>query len=146
MRFPSYLIRNRFGIFYFRVVFPAEVCAILNRKETRKSLKTYDRKIALSMSLEFQKINCEIFKKIRLTKMNWIEAKKLFDDVAEKLFEKYVKRVEEVGFDFEDPDALIKVMPEARLFLSPTNANGEWDSWCADTQELITSADFEANL
>ncbi len=95
MRIPSYLIRNRFGIFYFRVVFPPLVCAILKRKETRKSFRTTDGKIAMQMSLVFQEINRSLFKEILQTKMNWIEAKKLFDAVAEKLFLKYVKRVEE---------------------------------------------------
>lgn len=74
MKLPSYLVRNRFGIVYFRIVFPKEVRVILNRNETRKSLRTTDAKIAMQMSLEFQKVNRRLFKEIIRTKMKWIEA------------------------------------------------------------------------
>ena len=49
MELLSYFVRNRFGIFYFRIVFPKLVRDILFKKETRKSLRTHDRKIAVQM-------------------------------------------------------------------------------------------------
>ncbi len=71
------------------------------------------------MSLEFQKINRTLFKEILRAKMKWIEAKKLFDEVAEELFQKYVNRADEVGFDFYDPDTLSSIIPSASTFLGP---------------------------
>ena len=121
MKLPSYLVRNRFGVFYFRIVFPQLVRDILCKKETRRSLRTHDRKIAILMSREFQQINERVFNKITCNKMNWIETKKLFDEIAENLFQKYVEKVEQVGFNFDDAEALSNVMPEAETFLAPEN-------------------------
>ena len=148
MRIPTYLIRNRFGIFYFRVVFPAAVCAILSKKEIRKSLRTSDRDIAVSMSFEFQQINKSLFKKIILTKMKWIQAKKLFDDVAEELYQKYVNRVENEGFNFYDSDTLSSIIPSANTFLSPnpTIHQGQALHIDRDTGQEIYQEEFEANF
>lgn len=61
MGLPSYLNRNRFGIFYFHVVFPQAFCDTLNRNETRRSLRRHDFKITMKMSLEFQQISSQLF-------------------------------------------------------------------------------------
>ena len=146
MKLPSYLVRNRFGIFYFRIVFPQLVRDILCKKETRKSLRTHDRKIAMEMSLEFQKLNRRLFKEIIRTKMKWIEAKKLFDDVAEELFQNYVNRADEVGFNFYDPDALFNIIPEAGTFLSPNPTVHQGQALHIDrnTGQEIYADEFEA--
>jgi len=92
MRIPSYLVRNRFGTFYFRVVFPLSVCAIIGRKETRKSLRTWDRAIARSISIEFQQICLKLFNLIISDNMKWSEVKRILDKVADYLFNKYVEQ------------------------------------------------------
>ena len=147
MRLPSYLIRNRFGVYYFRIVFPVELHAILNKKDSRRSLRTCERSIATCMSMEFQQVNKKLFKIIIRDQMKWIEAKKLFDDVAEKLFQKYVERVEVVGFDFEDADTLSSIMPEATTFISPSTPEWTHDLyWDQDAKKMVNRVDFEANF
>ena len=48
---PSYLWKNRFGIFYFRVVIPEDLCYVHNlKRDVRKSLHTTNRKEALSLA------------------------------------------------------------------------------------------------
>ncbi len=91
MRIPSYLVRNRFGTYYFRVVFPEAVYAILQRKETRKSLRTWDKTLARSISIEFQQICQRLFNIIISEKMKWSEVKRILDKVADYLFSKYVE-------------------------------------------------------
>ena len=56
MRLPSHLVKNRFGVYYFNLVFPKGIRVILKRKETRRSLKTTDRKTAVMMAQEFRNI------------------------------------------------------------------------------------------
>lgn len=145
MRLPSYLIRNRFGVFYFRIVFPVEIRAILNKKDSRRSLRTCDRRTATAMSMEFQQVNKKLFKIIIRDQMKWNEAKKLFDDVAEKLFQKYEQKVNEVGFDFEDDDTLTNIMPEAKTFIfSPTPDWTHDIHWDVKSGEMQNRAGFEA--
>lgn len=147
MRLPSYLIRNRFGVYYFRIVFPVEIHAILNKKDSRRSLRTSDRSIATCMSMEFQQVNKKLFRVIIQNQMKWGEAKKLFDGVAEKLFQKYVEKVDEVGFDFEDTDTLSTIMPEAKTFISPPTPG--WEEaihWDQNSGEMSSRADFEAKF
>jgi len=99
------------------------------------------------MSLEFQQVNKKLFKIIIRNQMNWREAKKLFDDVADKLFQKYVEKVDEVGFDFEDTDGLINIMPEATTFISPSTP--EWTQdihWDVNSGKMQNRGDFEAKF
>ena len=145
MRLPSYLIRNRFGVYYFRIVFPVELHAILNKKDSRRSLRTNDRRTATCMSMEFQQVNKKLFRVIIQNKMKWGEAKKLFDEVAEKLFQKYVERVEDGGFNFEDADTLSSIMPEAKTFISPSTPDWTHDIHLdANSGEMQNRAGFEA--
>jgi len=146
MRLPSYLNRNRFGIYYFRVVFPAEVHAILKKKYTRRSLRTSDRTLAIAMSIEFQQVNKKLFQIIIRDQMKWRQTKKLFDQVAGQLFQKYVKKVDDVGFDFKDADTLSSIMPEATTFIAPDTPG--WQQvmhWDQDADKMVNKADFEAN-
>jgi len=47
---PSYLYRNRFGIFYFRVVIPLQYRQyFIHKREIKRSLKTSNKKIALKL-------------------------------------------------------------------------------------------------
>ncbi len=118
MRFPSYLVKNRFGIYYFQLVFPKRIRHIFKKKEARRSLRTNDRKIAVIMAQEFRRIaEQQLFPAIVEGKMNWIETKQLLDKIAEKLFEKYVNQVHKTGFDFYDHDSLEAIMPGAETFL-----------------------------
>lgn len=147
MRIPSYLSRNRFGSFYFRVVFPSSVCAILGRKETRKSLKTYNKSLAVSMSVEFQQINQHLFNKIIRDTMKWGEVRKILDRVADHLFNKYVEKVESDGFDFEDRYSLAKILPEAYTFIKPKK--DKWPyliHWDLNSKKMQNRADFEASF
>lgn len=50
MRLPSYLQQNHYGFFYVRICFPAPVRLHLQKREFKKSLKTKDKKIAISIS------------------------------------------------------------------------------------------------
>ncbi len=146
MKLPSYLNRNRFGIYYFRVVFPPEVHAILKKKYTRRSLRTSDRTLAIAMSIEFQQVNKKLFQIIIRDQMKWRQTKKLFDQVAGQLFQKYVKKVDDVGFDFKDADTLSSIMPEATTFIAPDTPG--WQQvmhWDQDADKMVNKADFEAN-
>ena len=147
MRIPSYLSRNRFGIFYFRIVFPDAVCDILARKETRKSLKTYNRLLAVSMSLEFQQINKCLFTKIVSKNMTWREVKKVLDRVADHLFAKYVEEVDQGGLDFEDQYSLSNILPEANAFIRPHNeGKGLWHTGNRSSNRMANRSDFEASF
>lgn len=145
MRLPSYLLRNKFGIYYFRIVFPEPIRDILKRREARRSLKTHDRKEAIKISQEFRQLTEKLFLLIVRDKMNWIETKLFFDDIAEQLFKKYVSRVEQVGFTFEDSDTLAKIMPEARTFLEPEVPGWQHTvHYNHDTQRMTNRDEFEA--
>ncbi len=122
MRFPSYLVKNRYGTYYFQLVFPTSIRKIVKRKETRRSLKTTDRRKAVMMAQEFRLIAEQLFPKIEGGQMDWIETKKFLDEVAKKLFEKYQNKVHEIGFDFNDPDSLDYIMPDAKTFLGEAPA------------------------
>ena len=50
MKLPSYLQRNRYGIFYFRRVLPKDVRDVFGKVEFIRSLKTYEPKIAIQYS------------------------------------------------------------------------------------------------
>ena len=50
MKLPSYLQRNRYGIYYFRKVIPRELRCIAKRREIVCSLKTYHRTKAVQVS------------------------------------------------------------------------------------------------
>ena len=50
MRLPSYLLQNHYGIFYFRICFPKSIRLHLQKREFKKTLKTKDKKLAVSIS------------------------------------------------------------------------------------------------
>lgn len=145
MRLPSYLFRNLFGIYYFRVVFPQDVRDILKRKGIKRSLRTRERRTAINISLEFRKITENFFHLIVRNKMSWIETKKFFDDVAEQLFQRYVEKVNQVGFDFVDGDTLEKIMPEASTFLAPDTSGWQHTiHFDRERQQMVNRQEFEA--
>lgn len=45
---PSYLSKNTFGIFYFRIAVPHKLRHIIGKRELRQSLRTKNRKDAMS--------------------------------------------------------------------------------------------------
>ncbi len=147
MRIPSYLVRNRFGTYYFRVVFPEEVYDIINKKETRRSLRTASKKVALQISLEFQNVTQKLFNEIVSKKMKYKDVKRILDVLADDLFEKYVKQVENVGFNFIDEHSLYNVSPTASTFLSPnpTIYQGQPVHMDQDTGHIIFADEFEAS-
>ncbi|MET0380202.1 MAG: DUF6538 domain-containing protein, partial [Spongiibacteraceae bacterium] len=50
IKLPSYLYRNRYGIFYFRITQPADLRTQFGYRETRISLRTPDRVVAVSVA------------------------------------------------------------------------------------------------
>ncbi len=146
MRIPSYLVRNRFGTFYFRVVFPLSVCAIIGRKETRKSLRTWDRALARSISIEFQQICLKLFNIIISENMKWSEVKRILDKVADYLFAKYVEKVDQDGFDFNDKYSLLGILPEASVFVKPSESDWVHDVYRdMKTGRMVNRSEFEAS-
>ena len=77
MKLPSYLQRNRYGIFYFRRVLPKDVRDVFGKVEFIRSLKTYEPKIAIQYSrLYAHKLDlciCELRKKMATTKKKGIQ-------------------------------------------------------------------------
>lgn len=53
LRLPSYIYRNRCGIFYFRVVIPLAVTTAGTQREFRLSLHTTERAPAISAARYF---------------------------------------------------------------------------------------------
>ena len=47
---PSYLAQNVFGVYYFRIAVPLKVRKIIGKRELRKSLRTKNRKQAISLA------------------------------------------------------------------------------------------------
>lgn len=114
---PSNLVRNRYGVYYYCVVFPVNIRKIINKQQARRSLKTKDLFLAQLMAHDFRYVTKWIFHKIQYDKMNWIEAKEILDKTADELFKKYVDRVHQVGFSFKDKDSLHEILPAAKTFL-----------------------------
>ena len=146
MRRPSHLVKNRFGIYYYCIVFPLSITAIIKKKQARRSLRTSDRNVAVLMAQEFTKAVDWLFKRIAAEIMNWIEIKQFLDDVSEKLFQKYVQKVEQVGFTFEDKQSLATILPAARTFIGGT---GETHIDCIDNDPdkpvYTTREEFESS-
>jgi hypothetical protein len=59
MRNPTYLLKSRHGIFYFRMTVPKDRKKLMGKSEVKKSLKTRDPQIALKrarkMAVEWDK-------------------------------------------------------------------------------------------
>jgi integrase len=89
MRLPSYLQINKYGIYYFRIVFRNDVRLHLNKLEFKRSLRTSVRIHAINLARIF-KIEAEnAFDHIIINKMNWIETQKFLNHVAEKILSEY---------------------------------------------------------
>ena len=48
-KLPSYLQQNKYGIFYFRMKMPKQHTIYCLCKEFKRSLRTRDRKVAISL-------------------------------------------------------------------------------------------------
>ena len=111
------LVKNRFGVYYYCVVFPESIRKIINKQQARRSLKTKDLFLAQVIAHDFRYISDWICHRIQYHNMKWIEAKEILDKTADELFKKYVDRVHQVGFSFKDKDSLHEIMSSAKTFL-----------------------------
>ncbi len=113
----SNLVRNRYGVYYFCVVFPENIRKIINKQQARRSLRTKDLFLAQVIAHDFRHVSKWICNRILYHQMRWIEAKEILDKAAEELFKKYVDRVHDIGFSFKDKDSLHEIIPAAKTFL-----------------------------
>ncbi len=68
--------------------------------------------------------------------MRYDEVRKILNEAAEKLFQKYVEKVNDVGFDFKDKDSLSSVLPAAKTFLKKNS-----EMYNMDGKPLIVADD-----
>lgn len=66
---PAYLLLSRHHIFYFRVAVPVPLRAVLSRSEIRISLRTSDRRVAVSEARKWKVLYCEWFETIACMKI-----------------------------------------------------------------------------
>ena len=96
MRLPSYLLQNHYGIFYFRICFPKSIRLHLQKREFKKTLKTKDKKVAISISRVI-KIQFDLLCDNEILKMNWLETKQALNLLVEKTLKKFQDYVMELG-------------------------------------------------
>ena len=65
IRLPSYVYRNRCGIFRFRVVFPRALAQVNRQREVRVSLRTADRAAAIGLARYFSHRVQSLFDSLR---------------------------------------------------------------------------------
>lgn len=128
-KIPSFLIKNKYGIYHFRYALPVDLRSILGKAEIKKSLRTSHCSTAVRMAQAFRFQLDILFTLVRSGKiMNWKETREFLDKVADGLFRKYVQEIDEYGPDIPDPLSLKNIMPEASVFLgNPQKTN--FDLW-----------------
>jgi hypothetical protein len=89
MRLPSYLLQNRYGVFYFRIVFPLEIRSYVHKHEFKRSLHTKNKCHAVHLSRIIKIKIDKIFRLVEKYKMDWHTTKKLLDKMATDLFAAY---------------------------------------------------------
>nr|WP_321466411.1 DUF6538 domain-containing protein [uncultured Desulfobulbus sp.] len=89
MRLPSYLQRNQYGKYYFRIVFPQEIRLRIHKQEFKRSLRTSICSHAVSISRILKVKIDQVFRIILLYNMDWTATKKLLDKVSMEILEGY---------------------------------------------------------
>ena len=97
MRLASYLQINKYGIYYFRIVFRNDVRLHLNKQEFKRSLRTSARPHAISIARIFKTETDKVFNYILINKMNWKETQIFLNKVAERILHDYNSRLLDRG-------------------------------------------------
>ena len=93
MKLPSYLHANKYGIYYFRSVFPLVIQSQLQKREFKRSLRTSDRRLAIRISRIFKIETDKIYELVIARNMNWTETKKMLDVLSGKIINEFKKYI-----------------------------------------------------
>ncbi len=69
---PSYLSQNTFGVYYFRIAVPFKLRHIIGKRELCQSLRTKNRKDAMSAARRMAVAAESFFRGERMTQEDWI--------------------------------------------------------------------------
>ena len=98
LKLPSYLQQNKYGFFYFRMKIPKRHTIYLPYREFKRSLRTRDPKVAISLARRFL-IKLEItFNLIEEKQMNYMEARQELEDISNQVFIEHTQKLNQ-----EDP-------------------------------------------
>ena len=91
LKLPSYLQQNKYGFFYFRMKIPKRYTIYLSYREFKRSLRTRDRKVAISLARRFLLKLENLYNLIEEKQMNYIEARQELKDISNQVFMEYTK-------------------------------------------------------
>ncbi|MGK2906853.1 MAG: DUF6538 domain-containing protein, partial [Desulfuromonadales bacterium] len=65
IRFDTYLLKNGFGIYHFRIAVPADLRPILGKREIKKTLRTSDETHAKKKAAVYAAAAADLFQEVR---------------------------------------------------------------------------------
>ena len=95
LKLPSYLQQNKYGIFYFRMKIQKRHTIYLPYREFKRSLRTRDPKVAISLARRFLLKLELIFNLIEEKQMNYIEAQQELANLSNQVFMEYTQKLNE---------------------------------------------------
>ena len=96
MKLPSYILKNTYGIYYFRICFPKPVRLHLQKIEFKKSLRTREKKTAAAYSRAI-KLHFDQLCQRKIYAMDWLETKFVLSKLVDEIIIKFQDSIMEYG-------------------------------------------------